>query len=103
MSPELRIPVPGIPLTVHAVPVVSGATVNGLAPDSVKRLVETFDRNLASYHTPACSETQLRRDYLDPFFDVLGWDVANWSRSAVQPRTVPATPVYRGSFLSKNA
>ena len=47
------------------------------APDSILRLVETFDRNLVSYHTSAYNETQLRRDFLDPFFDALGWDVAN--------------------------
>ena len=47
------------------------------APDSIRRLVETFDRNVASYHTSAYNETQLRRDFLDPSFDAHGWDVAN--------------------------
>mgnify|MGYP000700151979 CR=1 FL=1 len=51
------------------------------ALDSPKRLVETFDRNLASYRTPAYNETQLRRDFLDPFFEALGWDVASIKES----------------------
>jgi hypothetical protein len=46
-------------------------------PDVLKRLVETFDHLFDSLHTAAYNETQLRRDYLDPFFEALGWDVAN--------------------------
>ncbi|MBW1963360.1 MAG: Eco57I restriction-modification methylase domain-containing protein [Deltaproteobacteria bacterium] len=47
------------------------------APDSIKRLVETFDYNLDSHKKGVYNETQLRREYIDPFFEELGWDVAN--------------------------
>jgi len=46
------------------------------APDKIKQLVETFEQNLNEYHTHK-NETELRRQFLDPFFDALGWDVSN--------------------------
>lgn len=47
------------------------------APDDIKRLVETFSRNIDSFKVGGINETQLRREYLDPFFSSLGWDVEN--------------------------
>lgn len=47
------------------------------APDAICRLVETFGNNLEAYKRGAYNETQVRREFIDPFFDVLGWDVAN--------------------------
>jgi type I restriction-modification system DNA methylase subunit len=46
-------------------------------PDDVKRLIERFDQNLASYRSPNYNETQLRIEFLDPFFKALGWDINN--------------------------
>jgi hypothetical protein len=54
-----------------------------VAPDTVNRLVETFDRNLDSYHSSAYNETQLRRDFLDPFFETLGWNMADCKGSVL--------------------
>jgi hypothetical protein len=47
------------------------------APTEIARLVETFERNRESYAQGHYSETQLRREYIDPFFKTLGWDVDN--------------------------
>ena len=47
------------------------------APDAICRLVETFGNNLEAYKRGAYNETQVRREFIDPFFDALGWDVAN--------------------------
>jgi hypothetical protein len=44
--------------------------------------VELFARNLDQYRRPEYKEAQLRVEFLDPFFEALGWDVANrqgWS------------------------
>ena len=41
------------------------------------RLVEAFGRRLAELKQPGYAEAQLRSDFLDPFFDALGWDMAN--------------------------
>jgi len=46
-------------------------------PDRIKELIETFDNNLESYKKGIYNETQVRREYIDPFFEELGWDVAN--------------------------
>ena len=46
-------------------------------PDSVVELVERFERNLQAYRSGQYNETQLRREFIDPFFKALGWDVDN--------------------------
>jgi len=47
------------------------------APDTVRNLVERFERNYEQYRSAKYNETQLRREFLDPFFEALGWDVFN--------------------------
>ncbi len=47
------------------------------APDRIKKLTETFDYNLESYKKGIYNETQTRREFIDPFFEELGWDVVN--------------------------
>ena len=46
-------------------------------PDTIKRLVQRFEDNLACLPHRNYNETQLRREFLDPFFEALGWDVSN--------------------------
>jgi len=45
--------------------------------DEVLELTERFDRNRESYLSGQYNETQLRREFLDPLFMALGWDVNN--------------------------
>jgi hypothetical protein len=47
------------------------------APAEIVRLIETFERNKETYRQGGLNETQLRREFLDPFFKALGWDVDN--------------------------
>jgi hypothetical protein len=47
------------------------------APDRILELIERFRFNEASYRTGSYNETQVRREFLDPFFKELGWDVDN--------------------------
>jgi len=47
------------------------------APDRIQKLIETFDYNLEAYRKGSYNETQVRREFIDPFFEELGWDVAN--------------------------
>jgi hypothetical protein len=47
------------------------------APQAVLDLIERFERNREAYKSPSYNETQLRREFLDPFFEALGWDVNN--------------------------
>ncbi len=47
------------------------------APQAVLTLVEKFERNLDAYRGGHYNETQVRRDFIDPFFMALGWDMDN--------------------------
>ena len=47
------------------------------APQEIVDLVGRFERNREAYTSGQYNETQLRREFLDPFFEVLGWDVNN--------------------------
>jgi type I restriction-modification system DNA methylase subunit len=58
------------------------------APDAVLELVERFDRNREQYLNPAYNETQVRREFIDPFFVALGWDVDNRAGYAQQYKDV---------------
>jgi len=46
-------------------------------PSSVLELIQRFYRNRDAYKSPQYNETQLRREFLDPFFKALGWDIDN--------------------------
>jgi N-6 DNA Methylase/TaqI-like C-terminal specificity domain/Type I restriction enzyme R protein N terminus (HSDR_N) len=46
-------------------------------PPRVLELVETFDRHREAYRTGSYNESQVRQEFIDPFFEALGWDVRN--------------------------
>ncbi len=52
------------------------------APQIILELIERFDRNIDAYKSGAYNETQVRREFIDPFFEALGWDVNNTSGHA---------------------
>ena len=47
------------------------------APENIRKLVERFEEHREAYRLSKYNETQLRREFLDPFFEALGWDVFN--------------------------
>lgn len=47
------------------------------APAIIHQLVQRFEDNLAAYRSGHYNETQLRNEFLNPFFEALGWDVLN--------------------------
>jgi hypothetical protein len=47
------------------------------APTAILELVERFRNNCDAYRSSQYNETQLRREFIDPFFEALGWDVNN--------------------------
>jgi type I restriction-modification system DNA methylase subunit len=49
------------------------------APQEIIDLVDRFDRNYEAYQSGKYNEMQLRREFIDPFFKALGWDVENTS------------------------
>jgi hypothetical protein len=46
-------------------------------PKEIVDLVERFNRNRDAYKFGNYNETQVRREFLDPFFKALGWDMDN--------------------------
>lgn len=46
-------------------------------PDIIIKLVDRFDAQRATYMSGSYNETQVRRDFIDPFFKALGWDIDN--------------------------
>lgn len=47
------------------------------APQTILTLIENFERNLDAYRSGKYNETQVRRDFIDPLFKALGWDMDN--------------------------
>ena len=58
------------------------------APPELLDLVQRFKCNLDQYKRSSYNETQVRVDYIDPFFELLGWDVHNRQGFAEQYRDV---------------
>ncbi|MFY9508733.1 MAG: TaqI-like C-terminal specificity domain-containing protein, partial [Candidatus Methanoculleus thermohydrogenotrophicum] len=48
-----------------------------VCPDAIRSLVERFAYHRPAYLRGQYNETQLRREFIDPFFRALGWDVDN--------------------------
>ena len=46
-------------------------------PDKIIKLIETFDYNLEMYKKGSYNETQVRLEFINPFFKELGWDITN--------------------------
>ncbi len=47
------------------------------APAELRLLVDRFRDNRDDYRAAQYNETQLRREFVDPLFELLGWDVSN--------------------------
>lgn len=47
------------------------------APKEILKLVERFHQHQDAYTSGQYNETQVRREFIDPFFKILGWDVDN--------------------------
>jgi type I restriction-modification system DNA methylase subunit len=54
----------------------------------VRQLVERFGEQLESYISSGYNETLTRRDFIDPFFKALGWDMDNTAGNAEAYREV---------------
>jgi len=46
-------------------------------PPELAGLVERFRRNIDDYRAGGYKEVRLRREFVHPFFKLLGWDVDN--------------------------
>ncbi len=49
----------------------------GTGPQNLYNLIERFRRNAGEYRSSSYNEAQLRQEFLNPFFKLLGWDMDN--------------------------
>jgi type I restriction-modification system DNA methylase subunit len=59
-----------------------------IALAKISELITRFDELYEGYKNPEYNETQARRDFIDPFFKSLGWDVDNENGYAESYREV---------------
>jgi type I restriction-modification system DNA methylase subunit len=71
------------------------------APAEVLDLVERFARNRDAYLSGAYNETQVRREFIDPLFGALGWDVDNRAGYAEAYKDVIHEDAIKTSFGTK--
>jgi predicted type IV restriction endonuclease len=57
-------------------------------PPGLAGLVRRFERNLEDYCAGRYKEARVRREFVDPFFGLLGWDVDNAAGLAEQYKDV---------------
>jgi Eco57I restriction-modification methylase/TaqI-like C-terminal specificity domain len=55
---------------------------------TIKTLVDKYHSNRDNYIDPKYNETLLRSDFLDPFFELLGWDIKNNAGKPTNEREV---------------
>ncbi len=58
-------------------PQVKSTADTAVPPGALLDLVARFERNREAYKSPAYNETQVRREFIDPLFKALGWDIDN--------------------------
>jgi hypothetical protein len=59
-----------------------------LAPAKIIELVEKFERDLDIYRSSQYNETELRTEFINPFFEALGWDVYHRQECRADKREV---------------
>ncbi len=45
--------------------------------EALERLIEHFEQNLYALKSPQYNEAQVRLEFINPFFTLLGWDMDN--------------------------
>ncbi|NQS90321.1 Eco57I restriction-modification methylase domain-containing protein [Patescibacteria group bacterium] len=55
---------------------------------TISQLVKKYEENRNAYLNPTYKEAQLRIDFLDPLFELLGWDIKNQTGKSTNEREV---------------
>lgn len=64
----------------------------------IQNLISRFESEKARFSTSTYNEAQLRTDFLDPLFKLLGWDITNEQGKATNEREVLVEEGLRGAF-----
>lgn len=65
---------------------------------TIKTLIEKYQAQRAYYLTSKYNETLLRSDFLDPFFELLGWDIKNHTGKSTNEREVILEEALKGDI-----
>lgn len=65
---------------------IAGASMT--VPDKLHELVDRFQYHIDDYKSGKYNETQVRWDFIDPLFVLLGWDIDNKANHAEAYRDV---------------
>lgn len=65
----------------------------------IRALVQKYEQSKDVYRTARFNETQVRNEFLDPLFEILGWDIRNTAGKNTNEREDdPAKQVRRYGF-----
>lgn len=56
--------------------------------ENIHNLVQKYEQNKEYYRSSRFNETMLRNEFLDPLFEILGWDIKNTSGKSTSEREV---------------
>jgi hypothetical protein len=65
-----------------------GKELEAQAPAKIIELVEKFERDQDIYRSSQYNETELRTEFINPFFEALGWDVYHKQECRADKREV---------------
>jgi len=68
--------------------------------NNIKKLIEKYSANRSAYLKADYNETQLRTDFLDPLFEMLGWDIKNNQGKPTNEREVLVEEALRKDVYS---
>lgn len=69
---------------------------------TIKELIEKYNFDRTHYISDNYNETQLRSDFLDPLFELLGWDIKNEKQRPTNEREVILEEPLKGSALESS-
>lgn len=69
---------------------------------TIRELVQKYESDRVNYRLPQYNETLLRSDFLDPLFELLGWDIKNNQSKSTNEREVILEEGLRAD-ISENA
>jgi type I restriction-modification system DNA methylase subunit len=65
---------------------------------TIHELAEKYEANRDYFRSSQYNETQLRTDFLDPLFELLGWDIKNTSGKSIAEREVLVEESLKGNI-----
>ena len=69
---------------------------------SIEALIGRYEANRDYYRSSKYNETQLRSDFLDSFFELLGWDIKNSAGKSINEREVILEESIKGDIFQNS-